>query len=410
MIPPLLRQRRDFRRFFSAQTVSLFGDQISFLALPLVAVLALRVGPAKMGYLSAAILAPNLFFALHLGAWIDRRGRRRQAMIAADLGRAVLLGTIPAAYLLGLLSFAQLLAVGFLVGTLEVLFHVAESTVFTAIVPRERFVEANQLLHGSRAFSFVAGPSLGGVLVQAVSAPLAILADALSFVGSALFLTGVRAEEPPPEAAAPGQLVAGARFIRRTPILLASLGSTTVINLFTFAFQALFVLYATRELHVQPAVLGAVLGAGAVGGLAGAAVTGRLSRRIGIGPTLVLGTFLFPAPMVLVPMAGGSHGAVLAMLVLAELGSGFGVMQLDIAAGSIRQALVPDRLRARVTGAYTVVNYGVRPLGSLLGGALGAWLGMRPTLWIAVAGAVLGVLFLLPSPVPRLRELPDAAE
>ena len=410
MIPALLRERRDFRRFFSAQTVSLFGDQVSLIALPLVAVLALQAGPAQMGYLTAAILAPNLLFALHLGAWIDRRGRRRQAMIAADLGRALLLATIPAAYLLGMLSFVQLLVVGFLTGTLSVLFNVSEETVFTSIVPRERYVEANQLLHGSRAFSFVAGPSVGGVLVQLVSAPLAILTDALSFLASALFLGRVRAAEPPGEASQPGQLVAGARFIRRTPVLSASLAATTTINLFAFAFQALFVLYATRELGVAPGLLGVVLGAGAVGGLLGSVVTGRLAKRIGIGPTLVLGTFLFPAPMVLVPLAGGPHAEVLALLFLAEFGSGFGVMLLDIASGSIRQALVPDRLRARVSGAFMVVNYGVRPLGSLMGGALGTWLGMRPTLWIAVTGAVLGVLFLLPSPVPRLRALPDTAE
>ena len=410
MIPPLLRRLPDFRRFWTAQTVSLFGDQISLIAIPLVAVLGLHAGAAEMGMLTAAMLAPNLLFSLHLGAWIDRRGRRRQAMIAADLGRAALLASIPAAYAFGALTLAQLLVVGFLVGTLGVLFGVSESTLFTSVVPRDSYVEANQLLHGSRAFSFVAGPSVGGALVQALSAPFAVVADAASFVVSALVLGRIATPEPPTEPAAAGRLVAGARFIRRTPLLLASLASTATINLFNFAFQALFVLYATRTLQVRPGTLGIVLGAGAAGAVLGSLGAGRLAARLGIGPAFVLGTVLFPAPLLLVPLASGPRDVVLAMLFTAQFGAGFGVMLLDITAGSIRQALIPDRLRARVTGAFMLVNHGVRPLGSLLGGGLAAWIGLRPTLWIATTGALLGFLVLLPSPAPRLRTLPDTAE
>jgi len=153
-----------------------------------------------------------------------------------------------------------------------------------------------------------------------------------------------------------------------------------------------------------------VLGAAAMGGVLGSIVTGRISRRIGIGPAFVLGCIVFPAPLVLVPLARGPEWVVLGCLFAAEFLSGFGVMILDITGGSIKAALVPDRLRARVAGAYMVVNYGVRPLGALAGGALGTWIGLRPTLWIASVGAILGVLWLLPSPVPRLRELPEADE
>ena len=161
---------------------------------------------------------------------------------------------------------------------------------------------------------------------------------------------------------------------------------------------------------MTPATLGLVLGAGAAGGLIGAAAAGRVSRRIGVGPAFVLGCVLFPAPLVLVPLAGGPQWLVLACLFLAEFGSGAGVVILDIEAGSIFQALVPDRLRSRFQGAYTAVNYGVRPLGSLLGGVLGAAVGLRPTLWIATVGALAGVLFLLPSPIARMRSLPAPAE
>jgi MFS family permease len=409
VIPPLLRDDRRFRRFWLGQSVSLVGDQITLLALPLTAVLVLHAGAAQMGYLLAAGLAPNLLFALHAGALVDRRGRRRQTMIAADLGRALLTATIPLAYALGGLRLWQLYAVAFLTGTLSVLFTVSYSGLFTALVRRERYVEANSLVHGSRALSYVAGPGLSGLLVQLLTAPYALLADAFSFVGSALFLRSLEVDEPPPERAERGHLVEGMRFIRRTPILLASLFATAWINLFNFVFSALFVLYATTKLHVGAGTLGLVLGAGAVGAVAGSLVTGRLAARMGIGPAFTLGCFLFPAPILLVPLAAGPKPVVLACLFLAELGSGLGVMILDISVGSLFQAVVPDRLRARFSGAYMVVNYGVRPVGSLLGGALGSAIGLRPTLWIASAGAVAGVLFLLPSPVVRMRELPEAA-
>jgi predicted MFS family arabinose efflux permease len=216
--------------------------------------------------------------------------------------------------------------------------------------------------------------------------------------------------EPPTEQAGQGHVTEGIRYLRRSPVVRASLLATATINFFNFVFWALFILYATKTLGVRPGVLGVVLGAGAVGGVLGSLVTGRLSRRIGVGPAFVVGSVLFPAPLVLVPLAGGSDWAIRGFLVAADFLSGMGVMILDITLGSIRAALVPDRLRARVAGAYQVVNYGVRPLGSLVGGALGAWIGLRPTLWIGAVGAVVGVLWLLPSPVPRLRELPEAEE
>ncbi|MGZ4352862.1 MAG: MFS transporter [Gaiellaceae bacterium] len=408
--PELLRQNRAFRLFWTGQTVSLVGDQVTLLALPLTAVLVLHADAATMGYLTAAALAPNLLVSLHAGAWVDRRGRRRQTMIATDLGRALVLASIPVAYWLGAQPIAQLVVVGFAEGTLTVLFGVSYSTLLVSIVPRRRYVEANQLTQGARAASGVGGQSVAGFLVQLLGAPVALVVDAASFVVSALFLGRVRAEEPPPAAVERGHLAAGARFIRRSPLLTASLGATATVNFFNFVFYALFVLYATRSLHVRPGTLGLVLGAGAVGAVIGSLVTGRLARRIGIGPAFMLGTFLFAAGFVLVPLAGGPRALVLAMLFAAEFVAGFGVMILDIAFGSIQQALVPDRMRARVSGAYNFVNKGTRPLGSLAGGLLGSAIGLRPTLWIAVVGGLASVLFLLPSPMPRLLELPEAAE
>ena len=409
MIPPLLRQQL-FRRYWIGQTISLFGDQVTLIALPLTAVLVLDAGPAQMGYLVAAELAPNLLFSLHAGAWIDRRGRRREAMIATDLGRAALIATIPIAYAADALSMEHLYVVAFLAGTLTVVFSVASASLFTTLVRRDEYVEASSLLYGSRAFSFVAGPTVGGAIVQVFKAPVALVIDAVSYVVSAAFLASIRPREAEIDEAEGGHVLAGLRYIRRTPVILAALGATATINFFNFMFWALFVLFVTRTLGVEPGALGLLLGAAAVGGLIGAVIAGRVSRRMGIGPAFVFGCVLFTVPLVLVPLADGPHRVVLAMLFAAEFLSGLGVMILDIAAGSIFAAQIPEQLRARVSGAYGFVNNGIRPLGSLAGGALGTWIGLRPTLWIATLGALLGVLWLLPSPLPRLKELPEAPE
>ena len=410
MIPTLLRENRSFRTFFLGQSVSLLGDQITLIALPLVAVLVLDASPAQMGYLAAAALLPNLLFSLHAGAWVDRRGRRRQTMIAADLARAALLLSVPVAYWLDALTFAQLYVVGFLTGLASVFFFVSYTTLFVSLVPRERYVEANSLLNGTRAASFVAGVSLGGLLVQILTAPVALVADSASFVYSALALSRIKPAEPPTEVAERGHLVAGLRYVFGSPTMRSALGATATINFFNFLFFALFVLYATRYLHVKPGLLGVVLGAGAVGSLIGAVLTGRIIRRVGVGPAFLIGCVVFPAPLLLVPLAGGDQPrwVVLGCLFLAEFGSGFGVMMLDISGGAISVALVPDRLRARVSGSYNVVNYGVRPVGAFLGGVLGSTIGVRETLWIAAIGALAGFVWLLPSPIPALKELPEA--
>jgi MFS family permease len=405
----LLRERT-FRRYWSAQTVSFFGDQISMLALPLLAVLVLHASPAQMGYLTAAGLAPNLILSLYAGVWLDRRRHRRYVMIAADLARALLVASIPIAYALGGLSLGQLYAVAFLIGSFSILFELGNSTLFVSVVPRDRLVQGSSLINGSRAMSYVGGPAIGGLLVQLSSAPVALLGDALSYLGSALGLVRIRPEEPAPERERAGQLTAGLRFLAGSRVLWSSIVAVATVNLFNFMFSALVILYVVDNLGISPGLLGAVLGAASVGALLGSLLTGRLVRAIGVGPSYLVGLIAFPLPLLLVPAAGGPQAVVVAILFLSEFLSGMGVMVLDITYGAFAAALIPHRLRARVAGTTRTLNYGIRPIGALIGGALGSTIGVRTTLWIATGGALLGALWLIGSPILRLRELPPAAE
>ncbi|BCJ50799.1 MFS transporter [Actinoplanes sp. NBRC 14428] len=405
----LLRDRV-FRHYWSAHVVSLVGDQISLIAIPLLAVLTIGAGAAEMGYLTAAALVPNLFLSLLAGAWVDRRPYKRKVMIGADLGRAALLMIVPALAFAGVLDLWHLCLLSFAIGTLTVFYEVADGSLFASVVRRPDYIAANSLTNGARAMSFVAGPSVGGVLVQAISAPFALVADALSYVGSALLLTRIAAPENAgsgPEGVSRG-IGSGLAFIARSAILRQLLLGLTVINLFNFVFHTLLILYVTTVLGISPGLLGALFGIAAIGGLAGAAVTGPLTRRFGIGPVVVLGYVAFPLPLILIPLADGPRPAVLGMLLAAEFLSSLGVMILDIGVGSLQTAATPLHRLSLVKGAQRTVNYGVRPVGALLGGLLGELLGVHAALWIGTAGAVTGVLFVLVSPVPRLRDLPDA--
>jgi predicted MFS family arabinose efflux permease len=410
--PPLLRQP-EFLKLWAAQSISQIGDQITYLALPLVAVLTLDASAAQMGLLTAAELMPHLLFSLMAGVWIERSQNRRKLMIVADIVRAGLLISVPLAAAFDLLTFPQLYAVGFVAGTCAVLFDISWATLFVGVVPRRDVVEANSKLNLSRALSFVTGPSAAGVLVQTLTAPLTLLVDAFSFLGSALFLSRIRVKEPPVEEDGRESVVqslrGGLRFVFGDELIRPELLCTATINLFNFVFHAIFVLYATKELGVSPGVLGLALGAGAVGGLAGALIAVRLERLIGIGLAFTLGCVLFPLPLVLVPLASGPELVIAVMLGGAEFLSAVGVMILDVNGNSLMVLRTPDRLRSRMSGTYRFVNYGVRPLGALIGGGLGTAIGLQTTLWIGVVGALAGVLWLVFSPIPRLRAVAEAA-
>jgi predicted MFS family arabinose efflux permease len=284
-----------------------------------------------------------------------------------------------------------------------VLFTVSDGTLFVSIVEPQEYVDGQALIYTSRALSVLGGPSVGGLLVQVLGGPYAVVLDALSFLGSAFQLGSIRPVEPPAADSTDG-LTVGLKFIARSPVVRASLVGVAVINFFNLMFGALFMLYAVRTLGVSAGLLGAILGAGAVGGVLGSVLCKSLTSRLGAGRIYVAGCFVFTVPLALVPLAEPQHRLLmLLMLLVSWFASGFGVMVLDISIAAISGVVIPDRLRARVSGAYQAINYGTRPAGALLGGLLGTALGLRPALWIAVAGGVLGAALLLPTPLLRFR-------
>ncbi|MET8038380.1 MFS transporter [Streptomyces sp. NPDC005345] len=409
-LPVSLWRDRRFRCFWAGQSISQFGDRITELALPLIAVGALRASANQVAWLTALIWTPNLL-AIVLGAWVDHRVHKRRLMVLADLVRAAVLLSLPAAYLLGAVTLGQLYAVALLTGAAGVLFNTAYPPFFAHLVPRSSYVDANSKLGASRSASYVAGPAIGGVLVQALTAPVAVLVDAMTFLASAILVGRVSIDEPPAahdQAASslPRRAREGLVFVVRHPVLRASLGCAATVNFFTFvAGSGLIVLFASRDLALTAGAIGMAFGIGATGSLLGAVIAPKISRRIGVGRSIVVGSVLFPAPIAIAAAAGGPLWARAGALTVAEFLSGVGVMLFDVNLNSLQADVIPDRMRSRVAGAYTTINYGLRPVGAVLGGLLATLIGLRATLLIGAVGAALSLLWLLPSPIRRIHSL-----
>ncbi|NUS00757.1 MAG: MFS transporter, partial [Kribbellaceae bacterium] len=302
----LWRDRR-FRTFWSAQGVSEFGDRITELALPLIAVTMLDASPSQVGFLTAAVWLPNIA-SLFIGAWVDHRRDKRPLMIAADLSRTVVLLSLPVAYWLDVLTLGQLYAIAILAGTAHVVFGTAYASFFVRLVDREQFMDANSKLSATRSISFMAGPAVGGWLVQLLTAPVAILVDALTFVFSAVQISRLKIEPGMPATSEETLLrraAAGMRYVLRHPYLSRSLGSATTVNFFNLMAMALLVLFASRNLALSAGVIGVAFGVGASGGLLGAVAAAPLSARFGAGPVIAFGAVVFPGSIAVAAFAGG---------------------------------------------------------------------------------------------------------
>ena len=403
----------DFLKLWTGQTISVFGSNITLLALPLTAILVLDATPAQMGLLGAAGTLPHLLVGLFAGVWADRV-RRRPIMIAADLGRALMLLTVPLAWVLGLLHIEQLYVVAFLAGILTTFFDVGYGSYLPSLVGREHLVEGNSKLHASQSVAEAAGPGLAGALVQLLSAPIVVIVDVVTFVASALALTLIRKPEPEPAPRREGknlwrEIGEGLHIVLSTSLLRSLAVSGVIFVLFQYVLLAVYTLYLTRELGIEPALLGVIFGIGALGALSGAVIAGQTARRFGLGPTIIAAPLLGCVAALLIPLAGGLPSAAVPLLVMAQFLYAFGGPIFTINAVSLRQSISPDRLLGRVNASNRFMVFGVMPVGSLLGGFLGETIGLRPTLAVAALGMLLAFVWLVASPVRSLRELPARA-
>ncbi len=406
----------DFVKLWAGQTVSLFGSQITFLALPLTAVLVLNATPAQMGFLTAAGALPSLLVGLFVGVWVDHY-RRRPILIAADLGRAALLITIPIAAALGVLRIEHLYIVILLVGTFGLFFDVAHRSFLPPLVQREQLVEGNSKLEMSRSIAEIAGPGVAGGLVQLVTAPIAIAVDAISFLISALFLGLIQTPEPAPKPSDQqqsiwGEIGEGLKLVSGNRLLRAIAGCIGTLSLFNSVLETVFVLYLTRELGIGPGLLGLIFAGGSIGFLIGALLPGQVTRQFGLGLGIIGGLLLVGLSDLLIPLISGSTAIVVITITLAtaQFFFGLGLVIFNTGQVSLRQATTPDHLQGRMNATMSFIVGAAVPLGGLLGGVLGETIGVRSTLWLAALGEILAALWLFLSPVRSLREQPACIE
>lgn len=408
--PDGLWRHPDFLKFWAGETVSLFGTQITLLALPLTAVLLLNATPSQMGLLTAIEFVPFLFITLFAGVWTDRK-RRRPVLVASNLGRGILLATVPAAALMGWLTIEYLFLVVFLFGILGVFFEVAYQSFLPSLVEREELVEGNSKLFASASAAEIGGPGLAGLLVGTITAPFALVLDAASFIvaGGSLWL--IRKPEPEPMRQGGKRHVLReikhgiqATFSDRYLRLFA--GEAATYNFFNQVFVTLLVLYATRELRLGPEMLGLVFAVGSIGSLLGSVLAARTARRFGLGKTITFSAAVSCFAPLLIPLAGVLPGMSVPILMASYFATGLGVSLCNVHVFSARQALMPDQMRGRMTASYRFVTWGAIPLGALLSGLLAEALGLWPTLMLGAMGLTTPWLWFLFSPVLKLREMP----
>jgi MFS family permease len=402
-----------FLRLWSAQAVSALGSQVSLLALPLTALLVLHAKPFQVALLATAGSLPTLLIGIPAGVWVDRM-RRRPVMIVADLGRAAMLASAPMAYALGFLTLPQLYVLAIVNGSFSVLFEVASQAYLPSVVARAQLVGANAKFEATRVIAWSAGPGVGGGLISLVTAPVALLVDAASFVASACLIGSIPTREPRPqrtERTATGlrqELREGARYVLGDRYLRPLLFGHALANLALGLVWAIVIVYSVRELGLTAATVGLGLSLGQIGGFAGAVFGRRVVERLGAGPTVVTALFLFgPATLLL---AVASRDAAIVFLAFGWMLENLARALYSISATSIRQALVPERLQARATGFTETAGTGAFPVGTALGGAFAGAFGLGQAM---LAGAVIGLLPFIPvalSPIRSLHELPAADE
>jgi MFS family permease len=425
---PALWGNPDFLKLWTAQAISEIGSRITREGIPLTALLVLHAGAVQMGLLNALGGVAVLVFGLSAGVWIDRL-RRRPVMIAADLGRAAVLASIPVAAFAGSLALGQLYVVAALAGVMTIFFDVADESYLPAVVAGDRLLEANSKLTLSSTIAEIVGPGITGFLVQLITAPIAILFDAVSFLVSALLLGSIGKREPPPvppsgDAASPpaargtrrseqllAETLGGLRWIFADPSLRPLGLRSATAWVFHGFFGALYMLFAVDVLRLRPGVLGVVIATGGAGAMAGALLAQRLERRFPLGLTFLATSAIYGLIIFLVPLAGTLRPAgpadpsgtalAVAMLIAAQLVGDMAFTVYSINEISLRQRVAPPHVLGRVNAGMALLARGIYPIGALIGGYLGSRIGIRPTLALGAGGILLSTLWLLAPPLRR---------
>lgn len=410
---PALWRDRTFVALWSASTVSLFGSLITRTALPFAAILVLDAGPLEISVLRSAELIAGLLVGLVAGAWVDRL-RRRPLLIWADLGRAVLLGSIPVAFVLGALSLWLLVFVAFAAAVLSTFFDVADNAYLPTIVPREKLIAANSALTATGSVAEFSAFGVGGFLIQLFTAPIAIAIDAVTFVVSAVLLGTIRKPEPAPAPKADREPVLreirmGVRIVVRSPVLRALALSHGGTHVLWGIFGTSYLLFALNDLDLGPAAIGLIAAVGGIGSLAGSAIAPRLVRRFGIGNTILIGMLGFLAGNSLIPLAPA--GAVVlgaAFLITQQLVGDSLATVYEITQTSLVQASVSDRILGRVNATIWTFTTLMTLGGAVVGGIIAETWGLRAAFAIGLIGAVFAVLAVWFSPVRFIRDAPLA--
>ena len=411
---PSLWRHRDFVKIWSAATVSVIGSQVTIIALPFIALTMLGASVFQVSLLAAVEMLPFLLFTLPAGAWLDRI-RRRPVLIAADLGRGLVLLSIPVAYVAGALTLGQLYVVAFITGTLTAFFDIADQSYLPAILDRDDIVDGNAHLQISYSIAQIGGPTLGGNLIAMVAAPFAIAVDALSFFVSGGFISAIRRREEAPKrrldesgrpASMRSEIAEGLRYVLGNRYLRPIAACTATSNLFAAALFGVFPVLIWQELMLPPAFYGTVVGLASIGFLAGAALSNRLPHNIGIGRTIVVSAAFGAPSFLLLTLTPADLDIAAVTLFVGWFVVGMSQVIYNVAQISLRQAITPPEMQSRMNATMRFIVWGTIPIGSVLGGAMATLMPVRVALVLAAIASFSSVVPVLAPPLRALRDIP----
>lgn len=407
---PKLLFHNDFLYLWLSQSVSQLGSAITRFALPIVAIITLQATPAQIGLLRGLEFVPFLALGLLAGAWADRFVRR-PILILTDLGRFILLGSVPVMSALGCLNIEYLYFIGLSTGILNVFFDVSCQSFLPSLVRRDQLMEGNNLLSISESAALLIGPGIAGCLIELVSAQEAIAFDAFSFLTSAVLLGLIRTPEKIQSSTRRtniwSEIGEGLRYVWKNPLLRAIALSTSTYNLFYNISMSVYVIHVTRNLGIEPNVLGMLLALGGIGTLLGSLTVQKITNTIGIGSTLIGATIIGGIGAIFIPLSSSLEAFAAPMLVIAGFLEGLCDVVYNINEATLRQAVCPEYLQGRTSASLRWLYWGIFPIGSLLGGLMGETIGVRNTLWIGASGTLLATAWVFLSPIRWLKKLPD---